>query len=62
MSPPQRDRPLNDAECARMDAILSRFHSEDAMHNAEEVDGFFAALICSQAERIFGGNLGRNGR
>jgi hypothetical protein len=45
-----------------MDAILSRFHSEDAMHNAEEVDGFFAALICSQAERIFGGNLGRNGR
>jgi len=28
-----------------MDAILSRFHSEDAMHNAEEVDGLFAALI-----------------
>ena len=23
------------------------FTGEDAMHNAEEVDGFFAALICS---------------
>jgi hypothetical protein len=31
----------------RMDTILSRFHSEDAMHNSEEMDGFFAALICS---------------
>jgi hypothetical protein len=30
-----------------MDAILSRFHGEDAMQSAEEVDGFFAALICS---------------
>ena len=47
MSPPQRDRPLNDAERDRMDAILSRFHSESAMNNAEEIDGFFAALICS---------------
>jgi uncharacterized protein YecA (UPF0149 family) len=44
---PSPDRPLNDVERDRMDAILSRFHSEDAMHNAEEVDGFFAALICS---------------
>ena len=47
MSPPQRDRPLNDAERDRMDAILSRFRSESAMNNAEEIDGCFAALICS---------------
>ena len=47
MSPSQRDRPLNDAERDRMDAMLSRFHSKSAMNNAEEVDGFFAALICS---------------
>jgi uncharacterized protein len=44
---PSPDRPLNDVERDRMNAILSRFHSEHAMHNAEEVDGFFAALICS---------------
>ena len=44
---PSPDRPLNDVERGRMNAILSRFHSEDAIHNAEEVDGFFAALICS---------------
>ena len=30
-----------------MDTIISRFHSENAIHYAEEVDGFFAALICS---------------
>jgi uncharacterized protein len=47
MSPPQQDRPLNDAERDRMDAMLSRFRSESAMNNAEEIDGFFAALICS---------------
>jgi yecA family protein len=47
MSPPQRDRPLNDAERDRLDAMLSRFRNESAMNNAEEVDGFFAALICS---------------
>ena len=44
---PSPDRPLNDVERDRMDAILSRFHSENAIHNAEEVDGFFAGLICS---------------
>jgi uncharacterized protein len=44
---PSPDRPLNDVERDRMDAILSRFHSEDAMNNAEQIDGFFAALICS---------------
>lgn len=47
MPPPQRDRPLNDAECARLGAVLSRFGSEYAMNNLEEIDGFFAALICS---------------
>ena len=47
MSSPQRDRSLNDAECARMDAVLSRFRSEYAMNNREEIDGFLAALICS---------------
>jgi uncharacterized protein len=47
MSPPQRDRSLNDTECARMDAVLSRFRSEYAMNNREEIDGFLAALICS---------------
>jgi hypothetical protein len=44
---PQRDRPQNDAECARMDAMLSRFRSAFAMNNREELDGFLAALICS---------------
>ena len=44
---PSPERPLNDAELDRVDTILSRFHSENAIHNAEEVDGFFAALICS---------------
>jgi yecA family protein len=47
MSPPQQDRPLNDAECDRINAMLSRFRSESAMNSAEEIDGFFAALICS---------------
>jgi hypothetical protein len=59
VNPP--DRPLNDAKRDRMDAMLSRFRSERAMNNLEEIDGFFAALICSpgarQAERIFAGNL-----
>jgi uncharacterized protein len=44
---PSPDRPLNDGERDRMNAILSRFHGEDAIQSAEEVDGFFAALICS---------------
>jgi len=44
---PQQDRPLYDAECARMDAMLSRFRSAYAMNNREELDGFLAALICS---------------
>jgi hypothetical protein len=40
------NRPLNDVERDRMSPSFT-FHSEDAIHNAEEVDGFFAALICS---------------
>jgi hypothetical protein len=32
---------FNDVERYRMDAILSRFHSEDAINNAEQIDGFF---------------------
>jgi hypothetical protein len=32
------DRPLNYVERDHMDTILSRLHSQDAMHNAEEVD------------------------
>lgn len=47
MSPSQSDRPLNDAEFDRMDAVLSRFRGESVIRNAEEIDGFFAALICS---------------
>jgi hypothetical protein len=47
MPPPQRDRPLNDTECDRIHTALSRFRSESAMKNLEEIDGFFAALICS---------------
>jgi yecA family protein len=44
---PSPDLPLNDVERDRMDALLSSFNSEDAMNNAEQFDGFFAALICS---------------
>jgi len=47
MTPPQQDRPLNDAECDRIHTVLSRFRSESAMKNVEEIDGFFVALICS---------------
>jgi len=47
MSPPRQDRPLNDAESDRINAMLSRFHSEYAMNIAEKIDGFFAVLICS---------------
>jgi yecA family protein len=31
-----------------LDAVLSRFGSEHTMNNLEEIDEFFAALICSQ--------------
>lgn len=47
MFPPPPDRPLSEAECDRLAAMLSRLGSEHAMNNLEEIDGFFAALICS---------------
>ena len=37
--------PLTDTEYQRLEEILSRSSGEHAM-NLEEVDGFFAALIC----------------
>lgn len=42
---PALDQSLTDAEYDRMEAILERFSGEDSM-NLEELDGFFAALIC----------------
>src|SRR5687768_7509455 len=38
-------RPLTNAEYDRVAGILNGFHGEHAM-NLEELDGFFAALIC----------------
>jgi uncharacterized protein len=38
--------PLTDAEYDRLAGILNGFCGEHAM-NLEELDGFFAALICS---------------
>ena len=39
------EEPLSEAECERMEAILDSAERDHAM-NAEEMDGFFAALIC----------------
>ncbi|HTZ60167.1 MAG TPA: UPF0149 family protein [Acidobacteriaceae bacterium] len=39
------DRTLSDEEYDRLEEILDRFPSKDAM-DLEEMDGFFAALIC----------------
>jgi uncharacterized protein len=39
-------RPLTDAEYDRIAGVLSRFRDQRAM-NLEQLDGFFAALICS---------------
>jgi uncharacterized protein len=39
------ERPLTDAEYDRLADALNRFHGERAM-NLEQLDGFFAALIC----------------
>ena len=41
-------RPLIDAEYDRMSYVLDRFRDEQTM-NLEELDGFFAALICGPA-------------
>jgi uncharacterized protein len=43
----QLNGPLNDAECDRLNSLLSRFRKERAINNLEAIDGFFAALICS---------------
>ena len=42
------ERPLTDAEYDRLADALNRFHGEGAM-NLEQLDGFFAALICGPA-------------
>ena len=39
------ERPLTDAEYGRLADALNRFHGDRAM-NLEQLDGFFAALIC----------------
>jgi len=57
------DESLNDAEYDRLTTILEGFQSENAM-NLEEMDGFFAALICGpvavgpgdQLSEIWGGD------
>ena len=41
-----RPHPLTDADYDRLEEILLRYSGEDAM-NLEEMDGSFAALICS---------------
>jgi uncharacterized protein len=43
MTPPERT--ITDAQCDRMETLLSRFQGSRAM-NVEMLDGFFAALIC----------------
>ena len=43
---PALDESLTDAEYDRLEAILRSLPGEDAM-NLEEMDGFFAALICA---------------
>lgn len=42
---PGLDESLTDAEYDRLNAIVGKFEGEDSM-NPEEMDGFFAALIC----------------
>lgn len=44
-SRPPLDEPLTDAEYDRLDALLDLSEDDHAM-NLEEMDGFFAALIC----------------
>jgi len=39
------ERPLTDTEYDRLADALNRFHGDRAM-NLEQLDGFFAALIC----------------
>ena len=57
-------RPLTDAEYDRVAGVLDRFRSEHAM-NLEQLDGFFAALICGPSSvhpseylpEIWGGDM-----
>jgi uncharacterized protein len=44
-------QPLTDAEYNRFGDLLDRLPRQDAM-NLEEVDGFFAALICGSSKRV----------
>ncbi len=41
-------RPLTDADYDRLAGVLNRFRGERAL-NLEQLDGFFTALICGQA-------------
>lgn len=40
-----KPQPLTDAELERLSGVLRRFHNQRPM-NLEQLDGFFAALIC----------------
>jgi uncharacterized protein len=42
---PVKPQPLTDAEFERLSAVLRRFDNQRPM-NLEQLDGFFAALIC----------------
>ena len=54
------ERPLTDADYDRLADALNRFHGECAM-NLEQLDGFFAALICGPdpSQRVLARDLGR---
>src|SRR6266568_3769211 len=45
MVAPMKPQPLTDAEFERLSAVLERFDNQRPM-NLEQLDGFFAALIC----------------
>ena len=45
-------QPLSDAEFERLSAVLRRFDNQRPM-NLEQLDGFFAALICGPDEAVF---------
>jgi uncharacterized protein len=40
-----KPQPLTDAELERLNQVLGRFDNKRSM-NLEQLDGFFAALIC----------------
>jgi Uncharacterised protein family (UPF0149) len=43
--PAMKPQPLTEAEMERLRGVLGRFHNKHPM-NLEQLDGFFAALIC----------------